>query len=284
MLRYFGMLSNGDDPLEAAEEAFGDLDALERAVEKYGRGKIEYRRSPQPITIDGTVSVRRLDKLESDIVRARLYNRVEYKTERTRNELKELAALHPDNAEIHVQLAIAEQNLAHENESLDFAAAMAAADKALEVHPNHENAHIVKARLMFEPDDHPEIAAGETDWEAIRAHAIKANELNSENPRALLTYVESFTRQGGKVPEIAVPAMEQVFGTIPEATNVRVMLAKLHARSGNYDRALSLVSFLVGDPHNSRYGRTVVAEIEAMRDAQETSTGVAGSTQADEAD
>ncbi|MEO1221556.1 MAG: hypothetical protein AAFY42_09435 [Pseudomonadota bacterium] len=283
MLQYFGMLADGDDPLKAAEEAFGDLDELERAVEKYGRGKIEYRRSPQPITIDGTVSVRKLDALESDIVRARFYNRVEYKVERTRNELRELTAANPGNADVYLQLAIAEQNLAHENETFDFTAAITAVDKALELNPQSEKAHIAKARLLLEPDDHPDIVAGETNWEAVRAHAIKANEINAENPRALLTYVESFTRQGGKMPEIAVPAMEQVFGTIPEATNVRVMLAKLHAGSGNFDRALSLVSFLVGDPHNAERGRELVAQIEAMRNGREVSASRASEEASEDA-
>lgn len=284
MLRYFGMLAKGDDTIEAAEEAFGDLDDMEKAVERYGRGKIEYRRSPQPIAIDGSVSVRKLDPLESDIVRARLYNRVQYKIERTRNDLRDLAEENPSSAQVYVQLAIAEQNLAHEDESLEFSGAMAAIDKALELNPDDETAHIVKARLMFEPDDHPEIEGAEVDWEAIRAHAIKANELNAENPRALLTYVESFTRQGGKMPEIAIPAMEQVFGTIPEATNVRVILAKLHANSGNFDRALSLVSFLVGDPHNSERGRELVAEIEAMRDGTLPSVSIPEPEAANDAD
>lgn len=271
MLRYFAMLASGDDPIEAAQEAFGELKSLDKAVERYGRAKIEYRRSPQPIEVDGPVSVRRLDELESEIVRARFLNRVAFKPERTRNELRELIALHPANAELQIELANAERNLAHDNETLEFSAAFAAVEKALELNFEHEDAHILKARLLLEPDDHSQIAEQGVDWKAVRAHAIKANEINADNPQALYTYVESFTRQGGQMPEIAIPAMEQVFGTIPEATNVRVLLATLHARAGNFDRALSLVGFLVGDPHNPERGRALVARIKAMQEAQESS-------------
>ena len=54
---------------------------------------------------------------------------------------------------------------------------------------------------------------------------------------------------------------------MPEATDVRVFLAQLYAGQGEYDRALSLVNFLVGDPHNGARGRELVSDIEALRDA-----------------
>ena len=266
MVRYLDMLAKGGDPIETAEETFGDLEALEKAVERYGRGKMVYRRSPQPIAIDGTVAVRKLDALESSLVKARLHNRRTYKLDQTRDDLSKLIAKNPNSADAFVELAVTERNLAHENDTLDFGPAMEAIDKALELNPNHENGHILKAQLMLEADDHPEISDDEIDWEKIRSHAIKANEINPENPRALYTYIDTFVRQGGPMPEVAIPAMEQVFGTIPEVTRVRVRLAVLHANAGNFNRALSLAGFLLGDPHNSHRGRQLVAQIEAMRD------------------
>ena len=283
MVRYLAMLAKGGDPIESAQETFGDLKALEKAVERYGRGKMIYRRSPEPIAIDGTVSVRKLDPLESDIVEARLHNRREYKLDRTRDNLIKLTAKHPASADAYVELAVTERKLAHDNETLDFGPAMAAIDKALELDPNHENGLILKAQLMLEADDHPEISDGEIDWEAIRGHAIKANQINPDNPLALFTYIDTFAREGGPMPEVAIPAMEQVFGTIPEVISVRVRLARLHANSGNFDRALSLVGFLIGDPHNSERGRQLVAQIEAMRDRYNASNAGSPEEQAQEA-
>lgn len=266
MLQYLQMLAKGDDPVEAARESFGDLEALHDEVERYGRGRINYRRSPEPISIDGEISIRKLDDLESDLVKARFYNRVGYELDRTLGELRDLAEKYPDNPDIWIEIADAEQSLAHREEALDFTAAMEAIDRALALAPASERANLLKAQLLLEPDDHPDAELGPVDWEAVRAHAIKANEVNADNPRALYIYVDSFMREGGPVPDIAIPAMEQVFGTVPEALGARVRLARLHASAGNFDRALSLVGFMVGDPHNGERGRELVAEIEAMRD------------------
>jgi tetratricopeptide (TPR) repeat protein len=283
MVQYLGMLAKGEDAIEAAEQTFGDLKALEKAVERYGRGKMVYRRSPQPIAIDGMVSVRKLDALESSLVKARLHNRRDYKLDQTRDDLTKLIAKHPASAAAYVELAVTERNLAHENDTLDFGPAMAAIDQALELDPNHENGHILKAELILESDDHPEISSDDLDWDKIRSHAIKANEINPDNPRALFTYIDTFARQGGPMPEVAIPAMEQVFGTIPEVTSVRVRLARLHASAGNFDRALSLAGFLLGDPHNSERGRQLVAQIEAMRDRSNASNSASQERHAEQA-
>ena len=266
MSQYFEKLAAGEDPLKAAEATFGDLKELEKAVKSYSSGKIDYRKSPTPIAIDGTVTVRKLDGVESDLVKTRLFLRSGYEVERTRNELRKLVEDNPKNIEALVQLAEAESTMAHRDDSYDFTAAHKAVDTALALDPASERANLVKATLLLEPDDHPDEELGAVDWAAIRAHAIKANETNPDNPLALYTYVQSFMREGGPLPDIAIPAMEQTFGTVPEATDVRVALAKLHAANGNFDRALSLVGFLVGDPHNGKRGRELVAEIEAMRD------------------
>ena len=268
MGQYFQKLASGGDPIEAAQDTFGELEELDRTLRSYATGRIDYRRSPVPIEIDGTVSVRRLSELESDLVRTRLYTRVGYERERTRNELRRLAEQHPDNVDVLVNLAAAEQMVAHIDDTLDFTAAIEAANRALALDPGNERANLRMASLLLEADDHPSMDAGPVDWEAVRAFAIRANETNAENPQALFIYVDSFMREGAPMPDIAIPALEQVFGTMPEATDVRVALAKLHASTGNFDRALSLVGFLVGDPHNVERGRELVAEIEAMRDGE----------------
>ena len=272
MSRYFEELAKGADPLAAAGDVFGNLDDLERSVKSYGTRKIDYRRSPSPIAIDGDVRVTKLDDLESDLVKMRLFIRTGYEQERTRDELRKLSREHPQSAEALVQLGEAERMVAHKDGSYDFAAAMDAVDRALAVAPGHERANLLMADLLLEADDHADKELGTVDWDAVRAFAIRANETNADNPNALYTYVDSFLRQGGPAPEVAIPAMEQVFGTVPEAVDVRVALAKLHASAGNFDRALDLVGFLVGDPHSGERGRELVAEIEAMRDNGVSST------------
>ena len=267
MAQYFARLESGEDVLKAAEASFGDLDKLDKEIKKYGRGKINYRKSPNPIAIDGVVTVKALDELESDLAEAHFYNRVGHQERRTTKRMRALAAIHPNNAEVWTRLAEAEWALAHKNDTLDFTNAISAVDKALSISPAAEHPNILKARILIEPIDHKSLDNSTVDWKSVRAHSLKANKANADNPLALLTYMESFRHEGLPMPDSAIPALEQVFGTIPEVTSVRVTLARLYASKGQFDRALELVSFLVADPHAGDKGRELVKEIIDMRDA-----------------
>ena len=54
---------------------------------------------------------------------------------------------------------------------------------------------------------------------------------------------------------------------MPEVMPIRTRLARMLAAEGRFDAALSLVGFLVADPHAGDSGRKLVEEIRAMQAA-----------------
>ncbi|MCH2486899.1 MAG: hypothetical protein MK010_04035 [Erythrobacter sp.] len=270
MLSYFAMLAKERDPREAAEEAFGDLDELDKAVRKYGRRRIDYRRSNTPLQIRGDIKITSLSDLETDLAENELYLRIGFKPEQVLKDLNEIIEKNPTNAKAYALLAEAESDQAHREEDYDFDAALKAVDRAIQLDPDLIEARVRKAYLLMEPADHEEMSDRQVNWTEVRDQISAANAIDADDPRPLLAYVTSLEKEGGPMPPVALDAMMQVHGTMPEVTPIRTRLARMLAAEGRFDAALSLVGFLVADPHAGENGRKLVEEIRALQAATQT--------------
>ncbi|NCP23297.1 MAG: hypothetical protein GW854_04020 [Erythrobacter sp.] len=272
MLSYFSMLAKEKDPREAAVEAFGDLDALDKAVRKYGRRRIDYRRSNTPLEIRGDIEITSLTDLETDLAENELYLRIGFKPDQVLKDLNQIIEENPKNAKAYALLAQAESDRAHSEEDYDFDAALKAVDRAIQLDPDLIEARVRKAYLLMEPADHEEMSDQQVDWAAVRDQISAANAIDADDPRPLLAYVTSLEKEGGPMPPVALDAMMQVHGTMPEVTPIRTRLARMLAAEGRFDAALSLVGFLVADPHAGDSGRKLVEEIRTMQAAVDNET------------
>lgn len=144
---YFAALGRGQQPLEAAREAFGALDVLNREIDAY-------RRKPRFTTLllkganlpIGSVAVRLLSRGEAQTMALRIQQH--RGVDRTTApgiaaEMRSFAQQFADDATVQAALAEAEQDAGNHE------AAVAAANRALAINPRLVNAHVQKCLALM---------------------------------------------------------------------------------------------------------------------------------------
>ncbi|MBO9602683.1 MAG: hypothetical protein J7496_09280 [Novosphingobium sp.] len=263
---YIADLGHGLDPKEAAQKDFGDLDALDQAVEKEERTGLPMFVSKLPISFDPGYSAVELDDAQSRLVELQLQRRAQDDKHGALEGLRALAADYPDRPEILFELAEAEYEVARhgeeEAEKTGLAAADAAIDRVLALDPKHVRANILKAQVMLDrkgPD------ATDDDFAASRKYLVKANRADPNDPLPLYLYYRSYADIGVKPPAIALDGLSQSFERAKEVVDFRVALAFALAGEGRFDEAIQLTGFLVNDPHGAAQGRQIMDELLQMK-------------------
>ena len=268
LIAYFAAIQNGKSEQDAAVEIFGDLKALDKALDIYLNGKLVFWSSKSPLNVDTTMSVIELDPLASQLIGLHL-KRLEGKDPaKTLASLRALAQANPARADIWYELAMAErvtaENASKTDVELAEKASEAAVDKALAADPKHARANILKADILFKRlrdagDDNP------AHWSKARGYVVTANAVAVDDPLVLLEWYESFTMQGRAPSATAHAALAKAFELEPEVTEVRVKYALDLAQQGKFDDAIHLVEFLAHDPHNSAQGKRLLEELQKMK-------------------
>jgi hypothetical protein len=280
---YLAAVANGKPHREAALEAFGELDALNKALDRYlAKSRISILTSKQIIEVDGEIRISELGPVASQLTALGLKVRVEKDPAETRDELKALAGQAPQNAEIWFELARAELQIGEASEDAKAKVAAnalgeQAIDRALALSPGHVRANVLKARLQFAKlqdagDDKP------ASWRAARAFVVKANAAAKLDPEPLVAWYDSFGAQGIEPTKNASDGLSLAFNLAPESSELRVKLAFDHARLGNFDKAIKLVEPLAYDPHDNTAGQALLTQIKAMRELSEEPEAAASAT------
>ncbi len=284
-------ITGGMPQREAAAKHFGDLKALNKALDVYlSNENFQAQRSLRPLASSGTVSISGLDTLASQLVGLDLRRRVNKDQAKSRDALAEFAAQNPDSAEAWYQLGMAELQLSKPEPDVPkdkaepaklpgdatrdeaarnatAAAAMTAADRALAADPDHVRANVLKARLMIEQlreKGDMESAA----WRAARKHIIKANAKANFDPLPLTIWHESFIAQGKTPIKTASDGLAMAYNLAPEVNEYRINYAMDLARMGKFDEAKKLIEVLAFSPHNSEMGKAALEKIKAMQQAK----------------
>ena len=267
---YFTAVRGGKTDLEAAHEVFGDLNMLDRALNKYRDGKLSYRVSAEPMPANTAMSVTELDPVSGQMVMLHLQRINSRNTEKTRKELRALAIAQPQRADIWYELALSERDLSKDapKAELDLATnrSEAAIDKTLVADPHHPRANMLKAYFLMNRLE----AAGTTTaalWVKARSYLVTANSSAVDDPLVLVAWYDSYALQGRAPTKIAHEALARAFELEPEITEVRVKYALDLAHQGNFDTAIGLVEFLTRDPHNPDQGKALLAQLTAMKAA-----------------
>lgn len=200
--RYLEGIQAGKPALDSAREAFGDLKLLDRELEKYLSSKslTAYLLSPSQIGI-GPVEVRTMNAAESEMmpIRMRSDRGVDEKTApAVARQARAVGQKYPNDVFVQGTLAEAEYDVG------EFAAAIAAADRALAVDPKNVQALIYKGRaLMAQAIADPEAA----DWKEVRSWFVRANRLEPEFAEPLMLYYQSFGAERVQAPDTAVDGL-----------------------------------------------------------------------------
>lgn len=240
-------LSN-DGKAEEAGRAFGDPAALDSKLNIYAK-----RASVPVITLTkeqvpaGKVSIRRLTPGEAATLPARMASSRGVNDKQApgvADLARRLAAPYPNDPAAQNELAEAEFD------AKNYAAAEAAADRALAADPKSIHALLYKGMAQMEIAK----AAKETSparWNAIRAWFLKANKLDTEYPQPLILFYDSFEAQGVPATANAQTGLLGAYVLAPFDTGLRYKAGKVLLEQGNAKAARVAFEPIAYGPHQS---------------------------------
>jgi tetratricopeptide (TPR) repeat protein len=259
---YIRAVNAGADGLTAARQAFGDLAALDKALNAYlaKRTMTAMRQlDPTPVTDKIVVSV--VEAGEAATITERI------KARRRSNQeerplliasLEKARAKFPDSPAILTLLA----QLHYEGE--ENAKALTFANAALAAAPDYPDALLYKgiaemAELVR--NDVVDVAG----WKAARGFIAKANRADPENPYPLFHYFKSFKSQGIETPAIAGSGLAKAFSLTPQDWELRFAYTSHLIEQGKLADAKTLLKPVAFDPHGgsgAEYARRLMARID----------------------
>lgn len=260
---YLKALNSGKDSLTAAREVFGDLKTLNADLDKY---KLRRRLPYLPIKPDririGPVTVRELSPAEDALMELRIQSDRGVNPEQAKTlvaKIRKAAAPFPNDAAAQAILAEAEYD------ADNFAAAEAAASRAIAADPKHVDALLYKGRALAGQA----VAAKTTDpkvWRAIRGWFVKANGVDAEHAEPLYLYYTSFGEQGVRPPENAVAGLLKAHDLAPQDRGLRMMVAREHLAAGKSEDARFALAPIAYDPHAGEMGKLAARLLATIKD------------------
>lgn len=244
LTKYLKLINDGVRPSDAATQAFGDLDQLERDVMAYKARNNYPGAIAKPLRAqDPTVTMRKLGPDEEAIMWARIRTARGVKRRQAgdvASDARSVAAKYPQS--LPVQLELAQADL--DNEQFD--AAEKAADGALAIDPNSTEALLTKGQAYLE-----QAKKDPKQFETARTWFAKANNTDPLNASALFGYYETYMKAGVTPPQIAVAGLERAYGIAPFDSDIRMVLARelLVEKKGSVARQVLLPLALA--PHES---------------------------------
>jgi Flp pilus assembly protein TadD len=245
--KYIADIQKGMPPLDGARDAFGDLKQLDRELTAYADAHsfIAMTVSADVIPV-GQVTVRRLGGGESAMMRVRIESKAGLADKAASSvaaEARSSASDYRDDPIVQSALAEAELN------AKDYAAAEAAADRALAGDPNNVPALITKGHAELElARANPRTA----NWDSIRGWLLKANKLDTENAEPLALYYDSFVAAGERPTENALDALFYAVDVAPRDPELRFTAVRALIVDNELKDAMELFASVAYEPHLER--------------------------------
>lgn len=236
--RYLTALNAGKSYEAAAEESFGDIKALDDELRDYsGNRRVTVMSLPfKPIDV-GTVTLRTLSPAEDALLPLEMkLGRGIYRKEAPRfaESVRNRARRFADDPYALKLLVEAERAAG------DQQAARAAVAQWRKVAPNDPLAMMHEAELAIDAL----VAAKSSDeetWDAARETLLAANKLAPRNPEILLAYYSSYRRQNVLPPPAAQNALVRAFEIVPQADQLRHMVATDYEARGMIEEAIHTI-------------------------------------------
>ena len=241
LAKYLTLLNQNVPGRAAAEQAFGSLGKLNAEVESYLRKPSRpFSRFDAAKYAPKSIEVRPLRPGEAAVMNARIQSKVGVDKKRGAQvveEVRRIAALHSNDPIVLVSLAEAE--LDTEN----YAAAYAAADRALALDPRSTEAMIFKGRALT---SNPANKGKAEPFAQARSLFAAANKIDTEDPEPLKYYWESYKRQDARPTANAAAGLHYASLLVPQDMDLRILSAWQYLQDGNpalaQDRLLSIAT------------------------------------------
>ncbi|MFD1788412.1 hypothetical protein ACFSC3_12595 [Sphingomonas floccifaciens] len=264
LTKYLEAINRGPPNLDAAREAFGDLNALRRQMEDYVRKPILSLRLPADMVKVGPVSLRPLSPGEAAMMPVRLRSDRGVSRKQALEilpEARKRSAPFASDPAAQVVLAEAEYDAGNDAE------AEAASDRALAVDPKNIEALMYKGRARIRRAR----TAGSRDpavWSEARGWFVKANRADPDAAEPLQLFYESFEAAGQQPTKNAALGLYRSLELSPQDPGLRIMTARQYVVDGQLAAARATLLPLAYDPHipaeKNRFTRVVEA-IDAKR-------------------
>lgn len=240
MTEYMIAISQGKTPMEAAAQAFGDLEVLRRELEEFRQGRARILRVPYAVNANPDVDIRGLDEAEAARMDMMIRSKVgvdEAAAARLVGEARSLVAAYPQSTA--VLLAATEA----EFDARNFAEAETLAQRVLELDPESTIAAIYYADVALQRsfEDPAQLVEARNRFAA-------ANRMENDHAYPLYGYYLTYLFDDSQpVPEDAKIALEAAFSYAPFDTSVRRALVHLLLTEDRPDEARVVgASYLTG--------------------------------------
>ncbi|UUR08394.1 hypothetical protein [Sphingomonas glaciei] len=242
---YMRGIVGGKAPLVAAQDAFGDLGALDRSIDRYAANRKFSAIRVEPIPTPA-VAIRALRPGEDEIMQYRLRSDrgIDAQSARTIvSAARKIGARFPGDPFVQSSLAEAEYDVDN------YPGAIAAADRALAADPKNVQGMIYKGMALAE------IARREpakADWAGVRGWFIKANRADLENAEPLYLYYQTFAWAGQHPTAAAIKGLHYAQALAPQDDGLRLAAVRQHLADNNSAEASNLFGTIVFDAHGRK--------------------------------
>jgi tetratricopeptide (TPR) repeat protein len=264
LTRYLDLLNSGTPRLDAARQAFGDLNQLQHDLTIYKhQSSLLATKIGADHTQAGAVDVTPLSPGGAAVILLR----ADLKLHGTRKDaagplaqqIRAIEARFPGDELVEATLAEAELDVG------DAAAAEAAADRALKANPKDVEALIYKGRAIAERGRTLQGAERHQIFEQARALFITANKIDTEDPEPLDEYYKSYLLEGVRPNDNAIAAMHYASDLVPQDSGLRMNSAIAYLNENKLKEARATLAPVAYSPHGgvaAEFARTMIAKID----------------------
>lgn len=264
---YVERISKGENALDAARAAFGDLGKLDNELQAYRRAeKFPYLKVDGSKIATPDIKITTLSPAAGDAMMMRVYAKTGYaglSNSYVLKKLREIAARAPNDALVMRTLAEVEYDAKNYDE------AGKAADAALKVDPTNVEAMMYKGRSLLgnaKKTNNPAL------FKEARTWFLKGNKTDKEDPEPLYLYYRSFADANQAAPASAIEALSYATILSPRDPSMRIRLTRELLRQNKLADAKAAIEPLAFYPHGGQTQRNksyqVLTLIESGKGAE----------------
>lgn len=254
-------INQGKPMLDAAKDAFGDLDQLDKELDKYLlRPRMSYWKLPADKIHVGQIKIRTLAPAEDAVMDVKIRSRRGVNRQEALlllPDVRRAAARYPNGAFAQATLAEAEFDAGNYKE------AEAAADRAIAADPKFIDGLIYKARARMAAVQ-AERNSGPAKWIEVRKLIANANRLDPDDPEPLILFYSSFAAEGIMPTKNAVLGLTTALQLAPQDRPLRMMVAFQMLRDGRPQDARNALVPVAFDPHGGGISQAAAAVLAKL--------------------
>ena len=256
---YLKLVDQGVPSAKAAHTAFGDLDKLDHEIGSYkNKGRL-YGVDVRPAkTAPPQVAMRKLSDQEEAAVRVKLRSKAGVTRSEAGDvagEARDAARRYPNSYPVQIALAEAEFDAEH------YDAALAAADRAIQLQPDGIDGLIWKGRILVERGKEEKNKQYLTE---ARTWLGRAHDEDTRHPAPLLYNYLSYFYAGERIPDSALVGLEQAYLAAPHYSDLRLVLSRQLLSEKKGDLARDILLPLALSPHESKGQKNLHGVIELI--------------------